>query len=226
MRSVRFTRLQRALSLAAGLLVLKVTAAVVVGYRNYFPPDFNSDFLRGREGYFWGSYQWAFYTHIGSGPFTLIFGTFLISERFRQRFPAWHRLMGRLQVALILLLVAPSGLWMAYHAAAGALAAVGFAILVLLTGASAALGWRAAVQRRFAVHRRWMWRSYLLLCSAVALRLLGGLAAASGVQAAWFDPLASWASWIVPLAVFEWISLRTQRTGRMLAHSVPTVAVD
>lgn len=222
----RSTKLQRVLTVLAGILVLKVTAAVVLGYRNCFPPDFNSDFLRGREGYFWGTYQWAFYTHIASGPFTLIFGTFLISERFRLRFPAWHRLMGRLQVALILILVAPSGLWMAYHAAAGPIAGIGFAILAILTGTCAALGWRTAVQRRFAVHRRWMWRSYLLLCSAVVLRLSGGLAAISGVQAAWFDPLASWASWIVPLVVFEWTAVRTRRTGQILARSVPTVIVD
>ena len=35
----------------------------------------------------------------------------------------------------------------------------------------------------FTDHRRWMWRGYLLLCSAVVLRLFGGLATVTGVTA-------------------------------------------
>jgi hypothetical protein len=216
----RSTKLRPALTLLGAVLIFKVTAAVVLGYRNYFPADFNSDFLRGREDYFAGAYQWAFYAHIASGPVSLVLGTILISERFRRRFPQWHRGLGKLQIACILLLVAPSGLWMARYAAAGPIGAVGFALLAIATGMCAALGWRAAVKRRFGVHRRWMWRSYLLLCSAVVLRLTDGLAAVVGVQAPWFDPLASWACWIVPLAAFELHGLRRRPIGRLAPQSV------
>ena len=87
--------------------ILKVH--VISNYHNYFPPNFASDFLRGRERYFWGVYQWAFYTHIMSGPVSLILGLILIGERSRARFPKWHRYLGRLQVACVLLLVTPSG---------------------------------------------------------------------------------------------------------------------
>jgi len=219
---VHSTKLKRALPLLAGLLIFKVTVVVILGYRNYFPPNFNSDFLRGREDYF-SSYQWAFYPHIVSGPVSLMLGMILISEQFRRRLPKWHRCLGRIQVASILLLVTPSGLWMAYYAATGTAAAIGFALLAVFTGMCAALGWRAAVQRRFAVHRRWMWRCFLLLCSAVGLRLLVGLATVCGVQAAWFDPLASWASWTVPLAVFELGCLFSRRAGRLSVQPAPIV---
>jgi hypothetical protein len=222
MSNVRATRCQKALTLAAALLVLKVTAEVVLGYRNYFPPNFHSDFLHGRERYFSGGYQWAFYTHIASGPVTLVAGLLLVSERFRLRFAQWHRVLGRMQVALVLLLVSPSGLWMAFYAAAGTTATVSFALLAILTGACAALGWRAAVQRRFLVHRRWMWRCFLLLCSAVILRLVGGLATFCGVHAEWFDPLASWACWVMPLAVFELSRLRNWRAARLPARAAAT----
>src|SRR5580700_1421905 len=104
----RSTKLRPALTLLGAVLIFKVTAAVVLGYRNYFPADFNSDFLRGREDCFAGAYQWAFYAHIASGPVSLVLGTILISERFRRRFPQWHRGLGKLQIACILLLVAPS----------------------------------------------------------------------------------------------------------------------
>ncbi|HUY88127.1 MAG TPA: DUF2306 domain-containing protein [Pirellulales bacterium] len=227
MPNVRSTKLQRALTLLAGLLILKVTAAVVLGYRNYFPPDFNADFLRGREGYFFAGYQWPFYAHIASGPVSLVLGTLLVSERFRMRFAKWHRRLGRLQVASILLLVAPSGLWMAYYAQAGAAAAASFALLAILTASCAALGWRAAVGRRFAVHRRWMRRCFVLLCSAVLLRLIGGLATVAGVYALWFDPLAAWVCWILPLAVFELSASRKNRRGaRWSAQPSPTAAVQ
>src|SRR5262249_52642184 len=155
---------------------LKVVASVVSNYHNYIPPDFASDFLQGRESYFFGAYRWAFYAHILSGPVSLILGLILIGERFRIRFPRWHRDLGRLQVACVLLLVAPSGLWMARYAVAGPVAAVALATLAIATATCAALGARAAMKRRFADHRRWMWRCFLLLCSAVVLRLIGGFA--------------------------------------------------
>ncbi len=194
---------ERILALLAGILILKVTASAVSGYRDYFPPNFASDFLRGREHHFFGVYQWAFYTHILSGPVSLILGLILIAERGRARFPRWHRYLGRLQVVCVLLLVTPSGLWMAYHAAAGPIAAVGLATLAIATATCVSLGAWRAMTRRFADHRRWMWRCYLLLCSAVVLRLIGGLATVTGMTAPWVDPLANWMSWLMPLAVFE-----------------------
>lgn len=203
MREHRPTLRFRILSLLAGALILKVLASVILKYQEYFPPDFTSDFLRGRERYFFGVYRWAFYAHIVSGPISLILGLMLISERFRVGFPNWHRALGRLQIACVVLLVTPSGLGMAYYAAAGPVAGAGLAVLALGTATCASLGAASAVKRRFAQHRRWMWRCYVLLCSAVALRLMGGLATVAGVDAPWFDLLATWASWLMPLAAFE-----------------------
>jgi hypothetical protein len=187
----------------ASIVILKVTASVVSGYHAYVPPDFSSDFLRGREAQFFGPYQWAFYTHIVSGPISLVLGLILLAERSWSRFPMWHRVLGRIQVACVLLFVTPSGLWMAYHAAAGPMAAVGLAMLALVTATCVSLGARFAIQRRFADHRRWMCRGYALLCSAVILRLLGGLGTVMGVDNPWFDPIANWVSWLAPLAGFE-----------------------
>jgi uncharacterized membrane protein YozB (DUF420 family) len=219
MQNIPSRTLQRVVTLLAGLLVLKVTVRVILNYRNYFPPNFESDFLRGRELYFSGVYQWMFYTHIASGPFSIVLGMILVSEHFRRRFPRWHRYLGRTQVASVLLLVTPSGLWMAYYAAAGSIAAAGLAVLAVVTGICVALGWRSALKRRFAGHRRWMWRAFLLLCSAVVLRLMGGLATVTGTTATWVDPLATWMSWLVPLTAFELSELGKRRTRRSLAQS-------
>jgi hypothetical protein len=197
------------------LLILKVTVSVVLNYQNYITPNFSSDFLRGRERYFFGAYQWAFYTHIVAGPISLILGLILIGDRFRDRLPSWHRYLGRLQVACVALFVAPSGLWMAYYAAAGPIAAVGLGALAIATELCVLLGARSAVARRFSDHRRWMWRCYLLLCSSVVLRVLGGAATVMGVDAVWFDPLATWMSWLVPLGAFEFRQSRKRQSARV-----------
>ena len=214
MRGPTLSLLTRLLTLAAVLLVLRVIFSVLIGYRSYFPPDFNSEFLFGREVHFYGGYQWAFYPHIIAGPVTLLLGLLLMSERLRRTWPRWHRRLGRMQVIIILLIVVPSGLGMAMYPAAGPLAGVGLVLLAVLTGLTTAFGWRAAVQRRFREHRQWMWRSYLLLCSAVVIRVIGGVATVLGTTAWWIDPAAVWLSCLGPLVVFELLQWHRRRVGR------------
>jgi hypothetical protein len=151
--------------------------------------------------YFFGAYQWAFYAHVVVGPFVLLSGLVLLSEAFRRRYSAWHRRLGRVHVACVLLVVAPSGLWLAPYAASGIVAAAAFAALALATAGCAAMGWRTAVQRRFDSHRRWMTRCYALLCSAVVLRVIGGASDVAGIE--WTYPYAAWLSWLLPLLVLE-----------------------
>jgi hypothetical protein len=214
MQTASSIKLQSLYIFLAAVLILKVTLSVTLGYADYFPPNFQSDFLRGRQSYFFESYQWAFYAHIASGPIALILGVILLSQQFRTRFPKWHRNLGKVQIANVLLLVAPSGLWMARHAQTGPLAGIGFALLAILTAVCACFGWRSAVNRRFAEHRRWMLRCFLLLCSAVIIRLIGGLATVMNVGAIWIYPIAAWLSWLAPLAVFELILALQRRAKR------------
>jgi hypothetical protein len=56
-----------------------------------------------------------------------------------------------------------------------------------------------------------MWRTFVLLCSAVVLRMLGGLATVAHLDAAWLYPASIWASWLVPLLALE--SIQRRRTG-------------
>ena len=103
----------------------------------------------------------------------------------------------------MLLVLTPSGLWMSWYAATGAAAAAGLAALAVLTAVCITLGWRAAVRKQFATHERWMWRTYVLLCSAVVIRLLGGLATVLNFNEPWFYAFSVWTSWLAPLLVLE-----------------------
>ena len=219
-------KFQRVVTLLTYLLVLKVTGAVLWGYGNYFPPTFATGFLHGREDYFFGRYQWAFYAHILSGPLALLTGIVLVSHEFRRRFPLWHRMLGRVQVINVLCVVVPSGIWMAFYAAPGVTATVAFVLLALATGITVLQGYRAVVGRHFARHQRWMMRCFLLLCSAVVIRLIGGLGTVMGVESPWYDRLASWVSWIVPLALFELLVQRRRQTRSSLGPGPPTASRD
>ncbi|HSG72447.1 MAG TPA: DUF2306 domain-containing protein [Planctomycetaceae bacterium] len=195
--------LLRVLQLLTCLLIGKIVGGVLLSYRDYMPPDFAAEFLQGRENYFWGGYSWAFYLHVTSGPASLVLGMILLSERFRLRFSRWHRILGRIQVANVLLLVVPSGLWMSWYAMTGRVAGSGFAALAVVTGMCAAFGWRAAMRRRFDVHRLWMLRCYVLLCSAVVLRLMGGVVLLAEIEGEWTYAFSAWTCWLVPLAILE-----------------------
>ncbi len=190
----------KVIRLLAGLLVAQTVVAVLLNFPDYFPPNFRSDFLLGRGEYFHGAYAWAFYAHIVSGLVTLVLGMVLMSSRFRVRWPAWHRAFGRVQVMCVLLLLAPSGFGMAWYAT-GMVAGVGFATLAVATATTAAMGWRRAVSRRFAEHRVWMQRCFVLLCSAVVIRVIGGASDVFGIAGVY--PYAAWLSWLAPLVVLE-----------------------
>lgn len=202
MLTVHSRRWRSLITITVALLIVKVTVEVMAGYVSYFPPDFSSDFLHGKAGDF-ARYRWSFYPHIASGPLALFAGLVLMSDRFRMRFPRGHRWLGRVHVANVLLILLPSGFVMGFDAAAGRPAVLSFVLLTGLTAFCTAMGWRTAMQRRFAVHRVWMQRSYLLLCSAVVLRILGGVGTVFAVPWLWYDVAITWASWLLPLVVFE-----------------------
>lgn len=186
------------------LLILRVLVSIVANYPDYFPPDFDSLFLQGREATFGGVYEAAFYVHIFSGPVVLVTGLVLLNETVRRRVPSVHRWLGRVHVAVLLLLVLPTSVVMSRHAFGGWPAGLSFLLLSAATAACAIVGVVHARQRRFDAHRRWMLRTYILICSAVALRLISGAAGLIGVPSPEDAYIAaSWASWVLPLAAFE-----------------------
>src|SRR5207245_4970877 len=117
--SVRARILTTVLRCLAVLLILRVLAVILANYPDYFPPNFDSLFLQGREATFTGVYRPAFYIHIFSGPIVLFNGLILMSEYVRRHYGGLHRFLGRVQVAVLLLLVLPTGIVMSLHAFGG-----------------------------------------------------------------------------------------------------------
>src|SRR5262245_10756786 len=201
---MRYRILTTALRWLAVVLILRVLVAILVNYPNYFPPDFDSLFLQGREATFTGAYQVAFYVHIFSGPVVLLNGLILLSDDVRRRHRGLHRRLGWVQIVVLLLLVLPSGVVMSRHSFGGWPAGLSFLLLSAATAVCAIIGVVHACGHRYDRHRRWMFRSYVLICSAVALRLISGAAGLIGVPSpdgAYI--VAAWCSWLLPLAAYE-----------------------
>lgn len=159
-------------------------------------------------------YRAAFYAHIFSSPFVLLSGAFLFSKLVLHRWPGLHRVAGRVYVGVLLMVSAPSGLVMGFHANGGLAAQASFFVLTPLWWWFTWMGYKAARNRQFSAHRNWMLRSYALTLSAVSLRiyqmLLGNM---SGL-----DPVAqyvfvSWAAWLGNWAVAEWLILLKNGQG-------------
>src|SRR4029078_7416995 len=89
--AVRYRALTWVLRWLAVVLILRVLVAILANYPDYFPPNFDSLFLQGREATFVGAYRPAFYVHILSGPVVLVNGLVLLSASVRRRDAGPHR---------------------------------------------------------------------------------------------------------------------------------------
>ena len=144
-------RLRLTVSFLAILLAARVLFSIVLTYRDYFPADFNSAFLAGRQDHFHGFYQAAFYLHLFVGPLTLVFAYALQFSGSLMRRLNLHRPLGKLQVTLIVLILAPTGIIMSTQANAGPIAGWGFAALsLLLSWAELSLKFDRAISQRIA----------------------------------------------------------------------------
>lgn len=164
-------------------------------------------------------------THIVAATLFSVLGAFQFLPGLRRGRRSWHKLVGRVLIPAGFL-VALSGMWMGAFSELPA--GDGAALLVLRLGfggymfASLALGIRAIVRRRFAVHGAWMTRAYAI-----------GIAA--GTQAIFLIPvsmllgpsheagraIAMGLAWVANLAVAE---MAIRRRG--VTASVPRPVAD
>ena len=140
--------------------------------------------------------------HVAGGVTALLVAPLQFVRPIRARRPGLHRAVGRTYV-LACAIGAPAGFMLALGTTAGPVASVGFAIPALLWALFTWLGYRAALERRFADHREWMLRSYALTATAITLRLMLPAAALLGLEFLPAYRVIAWLGWITNLALFE-----------------------
>ena len=155
--------------------------------------------------------------HIVSATVFAILGPFQFAAGFRRRWPAWHRVAGRLLVACGLL-VGLTGLWMTlFYAPPDGSGHLLYASRLVFGSAmvvSIVLGLAAILRRDVKSHRAWMARGYAIGLGAATqmLTLMVGEMVAGPPNELTHDLLMA-SSWVINLAVAEW-AIRKRRAGR------------
>lgn len=152
-------------------------------------------------------YRIAFFIHVFSSIFVLIAGFTQFSDQLRQRFPLLHRRSGWFYVVVVLFLSGPSGFIIGLYANGGTSSRIAFCLLAVFWIFFTIQAIRAAIKKKFALHRQWMIRSFALSLSAITLR------AWKYILVAIFEPkpmdvyqMVAWLGWVLNLIVAEcWI---------------------
>lgn len=115
-------------------------------------------------------YLYFFYTHVYTSIFVLLTGFLAILRKdFGVR--DFHKNAGKIYIFLILLLAAPSGIYMGIFVNGGWSSKISFVILGCLWWFSTLKAYHYARQKKFKQHKQWMWRSFALTISAITLRM-------------------------------------------------------
>jgi hypothetical protein len=191
----------------ASLIFIGVLLMTSISYE-YISFDQTPAFLQTKY-YLLGSKPWtiSFYLHVFSSVFVLFFGLFQFIPFIVEHHPRFHRMCGLLYSSILLLISAPSGLVLAYHANGGIAAKTSFLTLTILWFVFTAMGLYYAMNRKFEVHAQYQLRSYALTLSALSLRFYAMIISIIGVDALPSDKyiLIAWLSWVPNLLIAEWL---------------------
>lgn len=146
-------------------LMLKITLEYIP-----FNPNVSFLMIKQTEVQDRPEYLSFFYTHVYTSIFVLFSG-FLAILRKDFGIKNFHRNIGKIYIFLILILAAPSGIYMGFFANGGYLSKISFVILGNLWWFSTYKAYQSARQKKFKEHKQWMWRSYALSLSALTLRI-------------------------------------------------------
>jgi hypothetical protein len=135
-------------------------------------------------------------THMLIAPIALLLGPLQFYPKLRAKYPKAHRWSGRVYVTACVV-AGFAGLATSPYASGGPVAGLGFGILAVLWVGATLGAWRAALQRRFPLHRLLMRFSYAMTFGAVTLRLQIPLGFALGYSS--YSAMSVW------LAYTSWI---------------------
>ena len=156
--------------------------------------------------------------HIVSATLFATLGPLQFAGGFRRRWPAWHRVAGRLLVGCGLL-VGLTGLWMTlFYAPPDGSGPLLYASRVVFGSAmvtSIVVGLAAILRRDVQGHRLWMSRGYAIGLGAATQMLVLMVAGivAGPPNALTHDSLMT-LSWVINLTVAEWAVRRPRRAPR------------
>lgn len=194
--------------------ILYIGWLILTPFPHYLPPDFTIGFLADKKNFFYSSgYFVGFYAHITTAPLGLVIGVVQLSSTVRSKWPRTHQLLGGIYVWLTLVGVAPGGLIMAARSYGGLSSIICFGLISILLWFTTFIAWQRAKQNRYHEHAQWMCRSYVLMCSAILLRVISYGLSGVDLDHAFSYQLSAWLSWVPAMVLLELILLRVNRTA-------------
>ena len=149
-------------------------------------------------------YLYFFYAHVYTSIFVLFSGFIAVFVKPKAAFRNLHRFFGKIYVILLLLIAAPSGIYMGFYANGGILAKISFVILGILWWFTTYKAYLEIRKKNVLNHKKWMYRSYALAVSAITLRLW------KVVLVYFFQPnpmdvyeIIAWLGWVPNLILIE-----------------------
>ena len=163
--------------------------------------------------------------HIVSATLFATLGPLQFAAGFRRRWPAWHRVAGRLLVACGLL-VGLTGLWMTlFYAPPDGTGPLLYASRIVFGSAmvvSIVIGLAAILRRDVQGHRLWMSRGYAIgLGAATQMLTLMVAGIVAGPPNELTHDFLMALSWVINLAIAEW-AIRKRRAPRGRTTNRPT----
>lgn len=163
------------------------------------------------EGDFMGNLMLA--VHLFLAAVITFGGPIQFFDKIRTRFPVFHRWNGRIYFVTAFM-ISFAGLYMNYTRGAhgGITGMMGNTLNAILIMTFSLLAWRSAMQRNFAIHKKWAIRAFLMVSGVWFLRvgygiwiLITGFTApgTTGNLTGPFDVFLSFAHSLVPLLIIE-----------------------
>lgn len=216
MRNTRAITLQQSAKVLSQMLfwvpVAVFSLLLIYNTLPYFTFEKDFTFIQERSFLFESSfYNTCFYIHIAAGAICI--GTALIqfSRYILKKSKAIHRVSGKIYVAVVLFLGAPTGLYMAFFAKGSFWERALFVFMAGWWFITTLYGLTTIHKRNVVAHKVWMMRSYAMAMTAVTFRVYHLFFYIMGWDHLENYEISLWISVVGNMLFAEWIIYRQSK---------------
>jgi len=178
----------------------------------YFSFDRSLEFIAERSLLFQSPiYATAFYVHIGAGVFCIASALLQFSSYILKRRRPIHVWSGKIYVTVVLLLAAPTGLYMSFFAKGSFYERALFLFMAVFWFWTTYKGLTTIMQKKVLEHKHWMMRSYSMALTAVTFRVYHIIFFLLDWDGLENYEISLWISVIGNMLVAEWLIYRRSR---------------
>jgi len=157
-------------------------------------------------------YKFSFYSHILAGMFCIIAALTQFSSYILKKRKAVHIWMGKIYVTVVIVVGAPTGLYMSFFAKGSFWERVLFMFMAMYWFYSTVKGLQAIKGKNILAHKNWMIRSYSMAMTAVTFRIYHILFYYFGVGHLHNYEISLWISVLGNMLIAEYFIFRKSRS--------------